>query len=218
MIAEVLPPTIESHAVSGDEVPGRLFPEEAALIARAVDTRVREFTAARLCAHAALQRLGVPPQPILRGAEREPLWPEGVVGSITHCTGYRAACVALRRDVASIGIDAELHAALPPGVVDQVATAPERAWLDEAPPGLHWDRILFSAKESLYKAWYPLARRWLGFEEAVVTIRPDAGTFGARLLVAPPLLAGREVAEWFGRFAVRDGLVLTSVVVPTRDP
>ncbi len=214
MIANLLPPEVASHAVRGDEGPGTLFPEEAALVARAVPSRVREFTAARLCAHAALRGLGVAPQPIGRGRDREPLWPPGIVGSLTHCAGYRAACAARRRDVAAVGIDAEPHGPLPPGVLAQVSTAPERAWLRDAPPGTHWDRVLFSAKESLYKAWHPLARRWLGFEEAVVTFRPADGAFEARLRVALPETAGREVEVWPGRFLIRDGLVLTAVVVP----
>ena len=214
MIAPLMPVEVASHEVRGEEMAGHLFPEEVALIARAVESRRREFTSGRLCAHAALHRLGALPRPILRGPDREPLWPDGVVGSITHCEGYRAACVAWRRDVASIGIDAELAAPLPDGVMDQVATAAERAWLQEAPPGCPWDRVLFSAKESLYKAWYPLARCWLGFEDAVVTIRPRDGTFSARVLVEPPRSSGHGLATWSGRFLVRDGLVLTSVVVP----
>ena len=154
------------------------------------------------------------PSPILHGRDREPLWPPGIVGSLTHCAGYRAACAARRCHVAAVGIDAEPHAALPPGVLDQVATAPERAWLRDAPAGVQWDRVLFSAKESLYKAWHPLARRWLAFEDAVVDIRPGDGAFEARLRVPPPRVSGREVAAWPGRFLVRDGLVLTAVVVP----
>lgn len=214
MMAPLLPVEVASHEVRGDEVSGHLFPEEAALVPRAVESRRREFTTGRLCAHAALHRLGVPPRPVLRGPDREPLWPDGVVGSITHCEDYRAACAAWRRDFASIGIDAELDAPLPDGVLDQVATAAERAWLKEAPRGCPWDRVLFSAKESLYKAWYPLAHRWLGFEDAIVTIKPGDGTFSARVLVEPPRSSGHESSVWSGRFLVRDGLVLTSVVVP----
>ena len=83
----------------------------------------------------------MPEAPILRGPEREPLWPEGVVGSITHCLGYRAAAVAWQRDVLALGIDAEVHEELPHGVLDQVAVAGERAWLDASPPPpIHWDR------------------------------------------------------------------------------
>jgi 4'-phosphopantetheinyl transferase N-terminal domain len=95
----------------------------------AVETRLREFTAARTCARLAIAKLGLPAGPILRGAWREPIWPRGVVGSITHCRGYRAAAVAKQRNVLTVGIGAEPDEQLPPGVLEQVAVASEQAWL-----------------------------------------------------------------------------------------
>ena len=87
------------------------------------------------------------------------------------------------------------HGPLPDGVLNQVSLPAERARLGElaaAAPGVCWDRVLFSAKESVYKAWFPLARRWLGFDEADVTIDPADGTFRARLLVEGPVVGGRR--------------------------
>jgi 4'-phosphopantetheinyl transferase EntD len=81
-------------------------------------------------------------------------------------------------------------------------------------PAVHWDRLLFSAKESVYKAWFPLAKRWLGFEDAVVTLDPSAETFAARLLVSGPLLGGRRLTGFSGRWLIRDGLVLTAIALP----
>jgi 4'-phosphopantetheinyl transferase EntD len=145
--------------------------------------------------------------PILRGPTREPLWPPGVVGSITHCRGYRAAAVARQSDIWTIGIDAEPHEALPSGVAESVLIDSETAWLAAAPPGFHWDRVFFSAKESVYKAWFPLMQRWLGFEEAAVTFDPTAFTFEARILVPAPVPVFR------GRYAVHEQLVLTAIAL-----
>src|SRR5689334_18679792 len=149
MIEDLLPAEVASVAVRGDDPSASLLPEEAAQLGRAVEKRVREFTTARTCARRALGKLGLPAAPILRGPNRAPSWPPGVVGSITHCRGYRAAAVALQRDVLTVGIDAEVHEGLPAGVLGQVAVDRERAWLAEAPGGVHWDRLLFSAKESV---------------------------------------------------------------------
>jgi len=78
---------------------------------------------------------------------------------------------------------------------------------------VHWDRLLFSAKESVYKAWYPLTRRWLGFEDARLTVDP-AGTFQAELLVDGARADGRPALRLLdGRFLVARGLVLTAVCV-----
>ena len=174
-----------------------LFPEEREHIAHAVAKRRVEFAAVRRCARRALQELGYPPVPILPGEQREPRWPEGVVGSMTHCAGYCAAAVARSGEVSALGIDAEVHAPLPEGVLDLISLESERAMLAElterVPGAVHWDRMLFSAKESVYKAWFPLTRRWLGFEQADIELRLD-GTFEARLLtteeVAAPAVAG----------------------------
>jgi 4'-phosphopantetheinyl transferase EntD len=109
-------------------LPGEaLLPEEEVLVARAVGQRRAEFTTVRTCARIALGRLGLPPAPLLSGPKREPLWPAGVVGSITHCDGYRAAAVARASEVAAIGIDAEPHDPLPAGILDRVTLPAERA-------------------------------------------------------------------------------------------
>jgi 4'-phosphopantetheinyl transferase EntD len=214
MIESLLPLEISAVAMHGDDPAAILFPEETVLIDGAAEKRRAEFATARECARQALRRIGMPATPILRGPKREPLWPAGIVGSITHCTDYRAAAVARASEVLTIGIDAEPHAAIPERVAQRVLVEAEREWVSQASgharAGVHWGRLIFSAKESVYKAWYPLARRWLGFDDAIVTIDPAAGTFQARLLIDPP--AGVP-AEFHGRFLIEDGLVLTAIAV-----
>jgi len=243
LIAGILPPGVASTEVRGespDPMDGRaegLFPAEQSALGRVAACRRRDFTVARACARRALDQLGLPPAAILPGPRREPCWPGGVVGSITHCPGYRAAAVARWAELASVGIDAEVAEALPDGVLDKVTLPEERAWMRVLPgSGVAWDRVVFSAKESVYKAWFPLAGRWLGFEDAVVTVdhvrpleggldsirplegglggRPVAGTFEARLLVDGPEVGGEPLSHLAGRFRVGDGLILTAVAVP----
>jgi 4'-phosphopantetheinyl transferase EntD len=213
MIQELLPDSVVAVEVYGDDPSASLLPEEAAALGWAVESRKREFTTGRTCARQALLRLGLPITPILRGARREPVWPSGVVGSITHCDGYRAAAVALHSDVVTIGIDAEPHSPLPANVLDQVCLEREKAWCAEAPRGVHWERLVFSAKESVYKAWFAVARRFLEFHDVVVTFAPEHGTFRAQLLVEPPKIAGCDLTIFHGRFAVRGELILTATTL-----
>jgi 4'-phosphopantetheinyl transferase EntD len=215
VIASLLPATVVTVEAGEADWTAPLPPEEEALVARAVEKRRREFTAGRTCARRALARLGYPGFPVLTGPRREPLWPPGVVGAITHCRGYCAAAVARRSDVRSLGIDAEVRGPLPAGVADLVCTAPERRWA-AALPGDHWGTVVFSAKESVYKAWYPVTERWLGYLDAELTIEPERGRFRARLL--PP--DAQEAFPWSplpGRFAVGPEQVFTAIAVPAGD-
>ncbi|MEJ3744370.1 4'-phosphopantetheinyl transferase superfamily protein [Actinomycetes bacterium KLBMP 9797] len=217
MITEILPPAVVAEEAFADPPGATLFPEEEALLTRAVAKRRQEFTTVRHCARAALRRLGVPPGPILPGERGAPRWPAGVVGSMTHCAGYRAAALARHTDVASVGIDAEPHEPLPDGVLGAVTSDGERAMLGRlaaAAPGVCWDRLVFCAKEAVYKTWYPLTGRWLDFAEAEVDIDPVTATFAARLLVPGPVVAGREWREFPGRYLVRDGLMLATITLP----
>jgi 4'-phosphopantetheinyl transferase EntD len=212
MIESLLPAGAVGHEVLGDAHVGSLFPEEEQLVARAVDKRKREFAVGRGCARRVLAELGFDAVPILSGEKREPLWPPGVLGSITHCHGYAAAVAARAGEVAVLGIDAEPDEPLPDGVLGVVSLPEERAWLDGVPGGgPRWDRMLFSAKESVYKAWFPLTGRWLGFEDARLTFSPGDGTFQADVLVAPAELDGRPVTGFAGRFLAANGLVLTAI-------
>jgi 4'-phosphopantetheinyl transferase EntD len=194
------------------------LPEEEPLIARSVAKRRSEFITVRHCARVALGELGVPPAPILKGDKGEPCWPDGIVGSLTHCTGYRGAVVGRRAAVRSVGIDAEPHDVLPKGVLDSISLPAERAEIPRAlPAGLHWDRILFCAKEATYKAWFPLTKRWLGFEDAHISFGADSsgstGRFVSRILIDPAALSGSPLTSLAGRWSVERDLVLTAIVL-----
>jgi 4'-phosphopantetheinyl transferase EntD len=216
VIDEIMPATAAS-AESFDRSPGTgLFPEEEALVARATEKRRQEFATGRECAREALAALGVGKVPILRGYRGAPQWPDGITGSITHCAGYCAAAVARTRDLAAIGLDAEPNDALPGGVLELISQPAERARLRDLAATsreISWDRLLFCAKEAVYKAWFPLTGRWLGFADADITINAADATFTARLLVSAP--AGVALGDGFtGRWLARDGFILTAVAVP----
>jgi 4'-phosphopantetheinyl transferase EntD len=217
LISSVVPGSVAA-AEAYDDPPGLTpLPQEEALIARAVAKRRNEFITVRHCARVALAELGVPAAPILKGNKGEPCWPDGVVGSLTHCDGYRGAVVGRAEQVRSVGIDAEPHGPLPNGVLEAVSLPPERRELAAMPDALHGDRILFCAKEATYKAWYPLTRRWLGFEDARITfdVKPDGATgeFVSQILIDPTALSGPPLTALRGRWLVRDGLVLTAIVL-----
>lgn len=187
-----------------------LHPLERALVAHAVDVRKAEFGDARWCAHQALKKLDRDTgEPILRGERGMPLWPASVSGSLTHTDGLRAAVVAPRLLVRSMGLDAEIAEPLPEGVLGSISRVSELAQLDYLKDkGVECaDRLLFCAKEATYKAWFPLTRRWLGFEQAEIDIRDD-GTFVSYLLVRPTPVPFIE-----GKWMIQNGYIVATTAV-----
>jgi enterobactin synthetase component D / holo-[acyl-carrier protein] synthase len=222
-VIEKILPSAAACAESIDGMPGaglfaeELFPEEKAVVARATEKRRREFAAVRACARSALADLGVPPGPILPGLRGAPQWPPGIVGSMTHCHGYCAAAVARRQQLITIGVDAEPDEPLPGGVLELISLPAERARVRDlaaAAAGISWDRLLFCAKEAVYKAWFPLNGQWLGFTDADISIDPVDRTFSARLLVPAPVLNGAPLSAFAGRWQAADGLLMAAVTVP----
>jgi 4'-phosphopantetheinyl transferase EntD len=217
LITELLPDSAVAVEAFDDAAPAPLFPAEDDLIRRAVDRRRREFATGRRCAREALGKLGLRPVPLLPGVGGAPLWPAGVVGSITHCAGYRGAAVARATTVATLGIDAEPNEPLPDGVLDTIANDAERemvAGLLAAHPGVRWDRLLFSAKESAYKAWFPVAGTWLDFADVAVAFDPEDNAFQARFPGRKLMFPSAVVSCLPGRVGVGRGLVLTAVAMP----
>jgi 4'-phosphopantetheinyl transferase EntD len=216
MLDLILPAGVESQECFGEPPAAVLFPEEQQVIAHAVPPRRREYAAVRSCARACLARLGYPQLPILPGVGGQPIWPAGVQGSMTHCAGYTAAAVAPLTQIFAIGIDAEPDAPLPDGVIDVIATPAEQDRLAATPPepdSPHWDRLLFSAKEAVYKAWFPLVGEWLDHQQADILIHPHHHTFTAQLSRAGLIVDGHHTRRLHGRWISKQGILLTAVVL-----
>jgi len=187
-----------------------LLEAERPLVASAVPKRRQEFASARRCARSLLARLGEPSQPILRTPGRAPIWPAGVVGSISHCDGRVAVAVARRGAIAGVGIDVEPDAALEPALWRRICRPAELAALPARERG-RLVRVLFSAKEALYKCVHPYAQRVIGFHEVAIVLRPTE-RFEAALpddvrCALPP------EALFSGRFVRRDGWILTGATL-----
>lgn len=184
------------------------LPEEEALIERAVDKRKREFRKARACARALLQEFGVREFALLAGPQREPVWPEGLVGSVTHTDGLCAVAVASRRRYAGIGIDVEPAEPLSARIAERVCSSDELAVACRGSEldALTLARVLFSAKEAFYKAQFCVTRRFLGFSDVSVELE-SSGAFSVRVVADVAELTN---ASFVGRWASRGGFVLTS--------
>jgi 4'-phosphopantetheinyl transferase EntD len=192
---------------------GTLLPEEDAALGNVVPKRRHDFTVGRECARRALQQLGISNVPILPGPARQPMWPPGICGSITHCRGYGAAVVAKLTDISCIGIDAECQQELEDDLFERIALPEEREWIEDANASIPWRLLLFSAKESVFKAWFPLVGTWLGFEHARIEFDVASGSIRAAILHSAPGMGKESPAELAGRFYVDASRVLTSAFI-----
>jgi 4'-phosphopantetheinyl transferase EntD len=170
----LLPPGVAVCTESDPTAAEPLFPSEQAAIRDAVASRQREFALGRTCARRALRRLGAEACPIGVGTMREPVWPEGIVGSITHCASFWAAAVARRAELRGLGIDVADNRPLEPAVRNLIAAGgDEAALMESADPDVAWDVVLFSVKEAVFKAWWPV-HRWSPPTFASRSIEPTA--------------------------------------------
>ncbi|MEU3947689.1 4'-phosphopantetheinyl transferase superfamily protein [Streptomyces sp. NPDC029526] len=211
---DLLPGAVAVAVADASDWAEEPLPEEAATLGeRAVPARRREFGAGRACARRALAALGLPAVPVPAGRDRAPVWPPRVVGSISHTGNYCAAATARADRFRSIGIDAEDSMCLDASTRRLVCRPEEEDWWHGPGGGApHWPTVFFSAKESVYKAWFPLAGGRLGFHDVRVEPDPRDGTFTARVLGARGR-PGPAPQVLHGRFAVSPGLVRTVVVV-----
>jgi 4'-phosphopantetheinyl transferase EntD len=203
-------PGVNAAACFEDVAEPELYPCEEQLIANSVASRKAEFATGRACARAALAKAGHGARAIPAAPSGAPIWPAGLVGSITHCDGFRGAAVGPSRALAGLGIDAEPNRPLPEGLIADIASPAERRSLpgpSAARRGIAWDRLLFSAKEAVYKCLPAGSRRWT-FADAEVDFDLAAKTFVARLEPVDGTAAPRRLA---GRWSVASGVLLTAV-------
>ena len=191
-----------------------VYASEEAAIGQAVAGRQAEFRAGRICARSAMAKIGLPPVAVPVGKDRAPVWPQGVVGSITHDAGLCIAAVAKDIDCRGLGVDLTTEGPLPRGVLEEITSAEERAGLDRMPAELQplIGRMIFAAKEAAYKAVFPKTGVVWGFDALTVHIDAEAGIFTAETTTtAGPLPAGLILS---GHIITEPGLILVGIALP----
>lgn len=188
-----------------------LFHVEQSAIARVLPTRLREFTAGRHAAHLAQSMLGFSPRAVAVGPQREPIWPAGLWGSISHSGGYAAAAVTAQSRFRSLGLDLEQNHPLPTETLETILTVAEREWLQRQPRTDNLETVIFSAKECAYKAQYALSERMFGFEMLDCVLDLAARSFVVTFTDScNPFKAGDKLQ---GRFALSEGMIATGLTI-----
>lgn len=209
------PSHVSCVVLNGSEVAGlEIFAEEERLLPPGTSPqRAAEFRLGRRAAHAALAAIGHQPGPILRGSQREPLWPAGFTGSITHGSDHAIAAVARRSQSGGIGIDLESRDRYFPSLDTEIAGEDELIALGRLEGGAREKATIevFSAKEAVFKAHYPRIGHFFGFDAVRIDFDGDrlVGYFTEQLDPLYPVDRPMEISRvWV------DDLVLTWLVLP----
>lgn len=149
----------------GDDA--NLLPEEARTI-RAIKPAARCASGAgRMVARRLLASQGTENGVILRAASGEPVWPGPFLGSIAHDDEVAVVAVTRDRSYRALGIDVEPVEPLPEEIFPLVVTERDNAGSIE--PDLA-GRLIFSAKEAVYKAAFPSDREILDYEDITINL------------------------------------------------
>ncbi|MBL8201895.1 MAG: 4'-phosphopantetheinyl transferase superfamily protein [Chromatiales bacterium] len=195
-IARLLPAGVIASAGAIADAVALLKPAELAPTARMSARRLQEYSAGRGHARKALERLGLRSPAIAVGPDRAPLWPAGFVGSISHAGDLVLAVAAPSSLIRGIGIDLEPALPLDADLVHRVCRPGELAALAPAVASSQRGKLIFSAKESVYKCIAPLTGVFLEFEDVELLFDTGGNRFRARGrgpaagLIAPATLTG----------------------------
>ena len=181
-IAEQLPALEGLSIVAGpiENHLSELFPVETQAVTKAIEKRQWEFATGRSLARQAMSELGMPRRAVARGEDREPLWPAGCKGSITHAADLAVVGVAHADVLTSVGLDLEDAERVTADMFSKLFTEPEQLELVAGDPRLAG--VFFSAKEAGYKATFPQVGRFIGFQEAEVVVDWPERRFQLRYL------------------------------------
>lgn len=197
-----------------------LLAAEKNVIETVVQKRREEFSTGRLCAHSAMRAI-IPhekPQPLLPGKKREPLWPDGLIGSISHSADRCLAVVSLDPAIKSLGLDIEKREGIKPGVRDLICSTEELSMLKEYEHNPEAWKLIFSAKESVYKALFPILQRWIGFSDATLRFDFEQQSFTAVMNPSIELPSNIGSSTLAGRFSISADYILTTVEIPGIKP
>ena len=174
-------------------------------------TRLREFVHGRACARQALADLGFPECAVPVGEDRAPVWPDGIVGSISHSDNHATAVVVRSTDHQGLGVDLEVNEPLEASLLPMLCRPEELARLGQPATNPALPKIVFSAKESVFKCIWPMVRRFVDFQEIEIRIDIGAGSFVA--IPHTENLPHALIKKIRGRYVQSDKLIITGAYV-----
>lgn len=211
MLASSIVDPVVALAAADPQGNNSAYPEELQAVQGAVPKRRREFAAGRMAARKAMAELGAPAMAIPVGQDRAPIWPAPLVGSITHCDCACLAAIAWAGDVHMLGLDIEEFTPLAKDLLETVCTPSEQNWLSRQENPLLDAKLVFSVKECVYKAQYPLSNQLFDFQTLEMSFTNSRDRFSAQFTQSvAPFAQGDQIS---GKIAQGHGLIVSAVTV-----
>jgi len=223
VLTPLFPPEVRVTELRLPGDPALLMHAEALCLGGSVGKRRQEFAAGRLCARRAMAAFEIHDFQLLVAADRQPLWPQTLVGSITHTQGLCAAALASRLSLAAIGMDCEVVGHVKPELWNTICLEQELSWVLSLPYAEQEAAVslIFSAKEAFYKCQFPLTSEWLDFHDLYIAASRWGGTReSAPAEFVVTLMRRVKIGELktlpvIGRYLFHDQFIATGVVLPS---
>ena len=218
LLRDILPEGVHSTFSSALAADASLLGTELEMSRKMAEKRYNEFIHGRHCAREVLQQLGYPAAEIGKGESREPLWPDGVVGTISHTQHFAAAAVSMQTHYLGIGVDMESATPLEEKLFKAICRDEELKKFND--DGLNTEmagkraKLLFSIKESIYKCLWPSIRHFIDFTEIHVQLNESDGSYSATPYTDK--LSKEFLQRLRGRYKQHEGLILTSAWIDAR--
>jgi 4'-phosphopantetheinyl transferase EntD len=207
-LESLFPPGVRCVFSDQPPVALALMPAEADAARNMAKKRAREFAHGRACARQALAELGYPGCPIPVGDHRAPEWPPDIVGSISHSGDQAAAVAARKSEYQGLGVDLETREPLEPSLLNMICRPGELDQLKNAKNDPTLAKVIFSAKESLFKCVWPTLRRFIDFQDIELQLDIERKRF--RAAAHSKELPAQVIGNVCGRWTETGGLIVSA--------
>ena len=216
-LADLFDRRVAAHEILGTASVEHIDPLEAECVAGAVRKRRDEFAAGRVCAREGLAQCGIQGHPLLKNESRDPAWPPGIAGSITHTDGFCGAVVCTHRTYRGLGIDVECAGRVTKDLESKICVEEERQWLDREAEDRRalMATLVFSAKEAFFKCQFALTSQWIDFSMVTITVA-DPGASSGEFVLRPNQeleVFGSVTPPLVGRFVASDDHMMTGIAI-----
>ena len=216
-IQHLFPSSVKSYCCRVKDYTEELHPEETIIISNAIDKRRYEFSAGRLCARKALQQIGIDNCIIKQGENGGPIWPDQIMGTISHSKKWAAAAISTTKDIKAIGFDIETINRISDDILKRIITDPEKEHLKnkDKQKAQEYAALIFSAKEAIYKSLSSKYNGNLRFKDVSILCKNNSPEFEIQLNNELKTFL-KDMPRLLCKFMIHENDIFTAITFPKK--